>query len=356
MALFVPFVILFCYASIPAKALDCDGGVVTDTCRTVIPSIDDPTYGLRYRDLSGDAYKTIIVTCYHATADPDAICAGGGDFDRTLAGEGTCTGPGLDNGATIIQDNQNDCFYRKNFGLNGVVDARQCGIWGDGVASHTVTHGGHNTTYNDVDLLNNCLDIASLSITPTLQNSLLSVTTGGGVVVDNTRDIQIPLNVTLECGGTFTAAGNNDYRIFHSDGTNNLTNAIVIDPTNHGMSGSPVYYSIKSSGKNATLKDCTVEAGAGALPEGGTYPKPRWEGRKHPLRGRCARPETWCTPERPARGVLVAAAKAHEPDAPLRCGEGLCRAVRRRVSRSGSRLDGRFAPQSSTHSRVSTWR
>jgi len=140
------------------------------------------------------AFTKVSVTCYHAVTT-DSICAGGGDFDRILYSP---TDPncfqrsGLDNGATLIQDSAGNCFYRKNFGLNGIVDARQCGVYGDGL-----TH----TPFSDETLLQNCLNVAAnLAVLP-LPNIAPVVTTGGGNVLIDSADLTIPANVGLTCGG-----------------------------------------------------------------------------------------------------------------------------------------------------------
>jgi hypothetical protein len=229
----------------PANALpDCSG--TTDTCRTVVSSIDTLVAGTTYSD---PQYAYITVTCYHDPSPANAICAGGGDFDRIPFGTSGCTGT-TTNGATLIHDHhggglQPDCFFRKNFGLNGVVDARQCGVWGDGV-------------HDDGAALNTCMLIAverNLSSDPPLQNALHIVSTGGGVILDNTVSIEIPANTELTCGGNGTGdVDGNDFRI-----GSGLTNAIVLD----------LRYTIALSSDAASLADCNVVAGAtGGGPEG----------------------------------------------------------------------------------------
>lgn len=158
----------------------------------MIDSIDDPTNGLKNRNLSTPAFAKISVTCYHSSL-PAGICAGGGDFDRILfdAVNPPCNATNLDNGATLIQDDQHDCFYRKNFGVNGVVDARQCGVYGDG-QTHSPSDG---------ELLNACLQIAANLKAVKSPTPLTVVNTGGGIVLVNSGDLEIPSNVALTCGG-----------------------------------------------------------------------------------------------------------------------------------------------------------
>jgi hypothetical protein len=78
-----------------------------------------------------DAYVT--VTCYYGTGMPKSVCAGGGDFDRVDHTDMGCSAT-TDNWGTIIKDHGGNCFYRKNWKLSGVIDARQCGVVGDGIA------------------------------------------------------------------------------------------------------------------------------------------------------------------------------------------------------------------------------
>jgi hypothetical protein len=157
---------------------------------------------------------------------------------------------GLDNGATLIQDSAGNCFYRKNFGPNGIVDARQCGVYGDGL-----TH----TPLGDGDLLKACLNVAANQATLKNPTGLLVVNTGGGVILDNTTSIEVPANVELTCGGgNLSDVGNSDYRVFKS-GNLQLGNAIVINPTTSG--GGP--FTILLDKRNSTLSGCNIEAGAG---------------------------------------------------------------------------------------------
>jgi hypothetical protein len=135
----------------------------------------------------------ITVTCYYKPASLNAICAGGGDFD--LSGT-MCS----DNGATVIQViANNNCYYRKNWGLNGVIDARQCGIYGD-------------STHDDAQTLNNCLTYASSDFA-TSRPGYSVVSTGGGQVLIKSQSITIPQGVTLSCGalGAISQTVNNDY-------------------------------------------------------------------------------------------------------------------------------------------------
>lgn len=162
-------------------------------------------------------YDFITVTCYDAGA---AQCAGGGDFDRGASG---CT----NNDATVITDAKTpspNCFYRKNFGLNGVVDARQCGVRGDG-------------STNDYTALNTCLTLAAAAKIPT-------VNTGGGQVIVGAHDVAIPANTELTCGGLGTATGNNDdYRL-----SSGLPNVLVVDPG----------HTVAMSSINSTFSGCNL--------------------------------------------------------------------------------------------------
>ncbi len=250
-----------------AEAADCHSTPTTaiDGCRTVVPSIDGAN-GVRARDLSDPAYTYISITCYHGES-PDSICAGGGDFDRVLFDplNSPCNATGLDNGATLIQDTQHNCFYRKNFGLNGVVDARQCGVWGDGI-------------HEDGALLLNCMKIAAQTVTPAPTNALAVVTTGGGVILDNDTQLSLPGNVRLTCGATNpSSGGGNDFRIFKTGTTNlNISNAIVINPQLLA-SGTTVEAPIQLPNKSSIFSDCLVVASdnGGAFPYAPSiwYPK-----------------------------------------------------------------------------------
>jgi hypothetical protein len=225
-----------------AKAQDC-GTVV---CRTVVSSVE--VLHTATGGFSGEAYKYITVTCYHEPSGASAICAGGGDFDRVDAD--LCTD--LHNGATIVTDAVGNCFYRKNFGLNGIVDARQCGVYGDDI-------------HDDGDALNKCMQFAAEQTgSGALPNPYHIVTTGGGVVLSNSTDILVPANTELTCGGNSTAAvQNNDYR--------HITNAIVLNPTS--VNGGP--FTVKLATSTSTYVDCSDIAGPGPF-NGvtGTYPNP----------------------------------------------------------------------------------
>jgi hypothetical protein len=181
----------------------------------------------------------ITITCYYSTTP---TCAGGGDFDRNLCGTDT------DNGATIIQDNQTTkkCYYRKNFGLNGVVDARQCGVIGDGKPQGT----GHP---DDAARLDTCLKLAAGQLGSSY--AIPVVNTGGGVILDNTMNVDVPENVELTCGGNdFSDVPDDDYRSLRDNGNLNLSNGIVIDPS----------HTVSLDNQNSSLTGCNVEAGAGA--------------------------------------------------------------------------------------------
>jgi hypothetical protein len=179
------------------------------------------------------------VGCYYTTT---ATCAGGGDFDRGASG---CTDDGV---LKIKVTSTGECYYRDNFGLNGVIDARQCGLHGDGVT-------------DDDTYLQKCLNLAGALGYPVVVNS------GGGVVVDNTADIVIPANVELTCGGSNASdLSGDDYRIKNNAGNVQLTNAIVLDPRykiSMPSSGGP-------NSKNSTFTGCTLEAGVGG--SGIAYP------------------------------------------------------------------------------------
>jgi hypothetical protein len=117
----------------------------TDPSRTIVDSVYDPVSPGNTTTLYGGTWGThnqVTVTCYHPSA-PELICAGGGDFDK-----GSCTSVS-NNFVTVVKDGQGtgSCWFRKNFGLNGFVDARQCGVYGDGI-------------HDDGATLNTCLAIA----------------------------------------------------------------------------------------------------------------------------------------------------------------------------------------------------
>lgn len=221
------------FAVRPGYGQNCSGG--PDSCRTVVSSVDllrtaPSGYGAAQ-------YAYITITCYHASS-ANSICAGGGDFDRIPVGTSPCDGTDHDNKATIIRDVFGNCFYRKNFGLNGLVDARQCGVTGDGSTDDTTS-------------LNNCINLAQ-------SYKIGIVSTGGGVLRATSGSIQVVDNVELTCGDNMVGTDNsegtrNDYRIFDKNGLPVLTNAIVIDPE----------YSLRLNGKNSVFSKCSLEAGSG---------------------------------------------------------------------------------------------
>jgi hypothetical protein len=205
------------------------------TPRTVLADVNY----LHTHDESGTTF--VSATCYKAPTTSTGLCAGGGDFNLISGLTGTSCLAVAD-GGYIVSDGKSvltggpDCFLRMNFGLNGLVDARQCGVTGDG-------------STNDFAALNVCLTDASTLGIP-------AVTTGGGVVVDNGGDIVIPANITLTCGGNNASeALADDYRIRNSLGNIQLTNAIVIDPR--------YKISIPSSSQDAAFTGCNLEAGVG---------------------------------------------------------------------------------------------
>ena len=114
--------------SSPAFASACDPATPRP-CRTVVASIREIQQATTWA--GNQDYDYISVACYYGqttgyTID-NSICAGGGDFDRLPSDDAKCFQQ-PDNGATLILDKDKDCYFRKNFGLNGVVDARQCGV------------------------------------------------------------------------------------------------------------------------------------------------------------------------------------------------------------------------------------
>ena len=137
----------------PVDAANCNSIV----CRTVVDTIIDIETG----DFSDAQYGKISVTCYYPGMIAHA-CAGGGDFDRSSLTGQPCRNRA--DGATVINDNETgdstQCFERKNFGLNGTVDARQCGVVGDGLPANGVV-GDANYHPDDGAVLVNCLNIAS---------------------------------------------------------------------------------------------------------------------------------------------------------------------------------------------------
>jgi hypothetical protein len=235
-----------------------------DPSRTIVRAIVDTTGDSSQNAQTltlgdWDTKSQVTVTCYY-WAPPGTVCAGGGDFDDS----GTCD-VGTDNGATKIRNTHNGhCWYRKNFGLNGVADARQCGVIGDGLPSSNTAPNTAGYHPDDAAFLQNCLTVASNSGIPV-------VSTGGGVILDNTTNIAPPANMALTCGASAFDTSGNDYRIFKNNGNAlNLAKAIVLDPT--GSSGG---YHINLLAKNTTLFGCTIEAGAGPPnPDTHIYPNP----------------------------------------------------------------------------------
>jgi hypothetical protein len=136
----------------------------------------------------------LSITCYHPSAT-NVPCAGGGDFDRA-----TSCGTDTDNGATILQDSvaTKNCYYRKNWGLNGVIDARQCGVYADG-------------SHDDTSVLNACMSLAAAN-SASSRPGYSVVSTGGGQLLA-LSSIIIPQGVTLTCGAraAFGQIVNNDY-------------------------------------------------------------------------------------------------------------------------------------------------
>jgi hypothetical protein len=190
----------------------------------------------------------VTVSCYYI----GTVCSGGGDFD---------VGPacGAGNNATEVVDASGNCYYRKNFGVSGIVDARQCGVVGDGRPASGITGRP-----DDATLLNNCITYAS-------GVGYHIVTTGGGVILDNTTDIMVKDNITLTCGGgSISGAANNDYRLFVNESLN-LSKAIVLDPTAGGVG-----YTVRVSGRNAHYEGCTEVAGAGPTGAENPYSPSTW--------------------------------------------------------------------------------
>jgi len=176
-----------------------------DGSRFIVAGVYDPANPLNADTLLGGHWGTspnihdrVAVTCYYPDTVGTSICAGGGDFDKA-----NCHGDNTNFG-TIIKDQDGACWYRKNFGLNGVVDARQCGVIGSG-----------KFTDQDAANLQNCLNLAK-------DNNIPVVNTGGGQIRDDAydsgtgtsgQDILVPGGVKLTCGGTAVGlVKNNDYR------------------------------------------------------------------------------------------------------------------------------------------------
>lgn len=172
----------------------------------------------------------------------------------------SCTSALVDN-ATIIKDSKTsmtggpDCYHRKNLGVNGVIDARQCGVRGDG-------------TTDDYAALTTCLDLAGVAgLSLGTGANPVVVNTGGGVILDNSQDIVIPPNVELTCGGNNPSdVPGDDYRIKSGAGNVQLTNAIILDPQ-YKIS---MPHAGGTNSKNAAFTGCTLEAGVGT----GSPPNP----------------------------------------------------------------------------------
>lgn len=248
-------VVLFCSLALQASA---------DDLRTIVRGIVDSTGShaadtLIGRDLTG--VNQVTVTCYY-WASAGSVCAGGGDFDDA----GPCD-TGTDNGATIIRSSttSHHCWYRKNFGLNGVVDARQCGVVGDGLPAYGTPNVTANYHPADGARLQQCMNIAaSLSVPDGDQNPLSVVNTGGGVILDNTTQLQIPGGVELTCGATQPAGnGGNDFRVLNNNNKPNISNALAISPQIPVTGSGPLTDAILISGKGSSLRGCLVEASDG---------------------------------------------------------------------------------------------
>lgn len=135
--------------------------------------------------------------------------------------------------ATCFSDSAGHTFQRTDFGSKNIVDARQCGVKGIGLSN------------DDYAALNLCLQLAHTLNIPT-------VSTGGGQVYDNTADIVIPQNVTLDCGlgNPSSVYTNNDFTL-----ASGLTHVIAM----------PGNYTIRpNTHGNASIQNCIVEQSAGA--------------------------------------------------------------------------------------------
>lgn len=193
-------------AAVPAFATNAPRAVYDDVAGITGVDLNPPG--------SGTTPPTYItITCYYTSST--IPCAGGGDFDLGASG---CAS----NGGTIIHDMHStpNCYYRKNFGLNGVVDARQCGVYGTG-----------DFTAQDAKALQACLELAKA-------NKIPIVNTGGGRVRDDQfilggsygQNIVIPGGVTLDCGGG-SALGqvqNNDYSDDLTPSDRRVQHAIIL--------------------------------------------------------------------------------------------------------------------------------
>lgn len=134
------------------------------------------------------------------------------------------------NGGLFFPDSVGHCFKRTDFGIKGVVDARQCGVMGIGL------------THDDYNSLNTCLLLANALNFPV-------VSTGGGQVYDNTATITIPDGVTLDCGlgDPTTIRQNSDFTL-----ASGFTHVIAINGS----------YTITGISNNA-FSNCNVEVADG---------------------------------------------------------------------------------------------
>jgi len=192
--------------------------------RTVVPDIGT------LKSSTSPLGPLISVTCYYNGTTSNNICSGGGDFDRA-----TSCGTDTNNDATIIQDSATpkNCYYRKNFGLNNVADARQCGIHADGMT-------------DDYALLASCLVVAAGLKIPVVS------TGGGNVVLAGSTNLDIPSGVWLDCGGTSGGMReDNDYTL-----TGGITSVIAFPST----------MSITGANDNAGLRNCILERSDGTDP------------------------------------------------------------------------------------------
>jgi hypothetical protein len=214
----------------------------TFSARQAIPNI----YTLRNTTVT--LSTQLNVTCYYSGLSQ---CAGGGNFD---AGSPGCTN---DDGILFVYNSHaGQCYQRRTFDINGVVDSRECGVVGDGFpAGGSMPDGSAHP--DDGALLQACLTAASNVGVPV-------VNTGGGVILDNTTLIVVPLNVGLTCGGGPGSGGNqNDFRIT-SDGVSlNISNALVVAPqmlVNPDIQDAyKIYAAIVLKNGNSALRGCLVE-------------------------------------------------------------------------------------------------
>lgn len=150
-------VIVLLYANIAAA---------TNQYRTVVNGVYDPStpanpatlYGADFEDASPKVDR-VTVTCYYPLGE-SAICGGGGEFDLHDCGNDT------NNFTTVVREKtgEGQCWYRKNFGLNDVVDARQCGVRGDGIDLREFL----STSFDDADRLQACVGLARITATSSL--------------------------------------------------------------------------------------------------------------------------------------------------------------------------------------------